>query len=407
MGLNDTEIELFGNLYLEKSVPIREKYEAELKRIDSLDDINKHPFYFNVIKEFAREDINARVAAYIETYERVSKYPDEADFEGFADELKKMADRFTDLLARRYSGPFSPLPEGVTKDFVERLLEELSAHLGQIPGFAVVPLRRFMSEGKVAASLMKIPLKVFISYKWEDDTHNKWVEKVATDLRAAGIDAKLDKWEVRLGDSFTDYMTSKIAEADVVLFIMTSLSVAAAEAPMGKGGAVKFEIQMATSRKIAGEEMRMIGIYREGSQTVAHLRDHKYADFRDDAQYQTNLQELVDDLLEKEKRPPLGNVDNSNVSRSNAQLSLRDHILVKLYDLWSQNPKDFVGSERFRDMGDEDDIHEAILELAGDGLISHGEPIRAGVAQVIRRIPLIKITAKGKALAQVIKQSHS
>jgi hypothetical protein len=47
------------------------------------------------------------------------------------------------------------------------------------------------------------PLKVFISYKWEDEAHNEWVKKFATDLRAAGIDAKLDRWEVRLGDSFT------------------------------------------------------------------------------------------------------------------------------------------------------------------------------------------------------------
>ena len=118
------------------------------------------------------------------------------------------------------------------------------------------------------------PLKVFISYKWEDEVHNKWVEKFATDLRAAGIDAKLDKWEVRLGDSFTDYMTSKITEADVVLFIMTTQSVAAAEAQKGSGGAVKFEIQIATSRRIAGENMRLIGVYREGIQTPGHVRDH-------------------------------------------------------------------------------------------------------------------------------------
>lgn len=247
MALNDIERELFENLYFERSVPIREKYESELKRIDLLDDINKHAFYFKVIKQYAREDIDAHVSTYIEAYERVGKYPGEVDFEGCADELIGKAERFKDLLARRYNGPFSPVP----KEFIDRLLEELSAHSSQIAGFAVAPLRRFMSEGKVAASLTRIPLKVFISYKWEDDVHNRWVEEFATDLRAAGIDARLDKWEVRLGDSFTDYMTAKIADADVVLFIMTSRSVAAAEAPTGAGGALKFEMQMATSRRIA------------------------------------------------------------------------------------------------------------------------------------------------------------
>src|SRR5438105_160587 len=94
------------------------------------------------------------------------------------------------------------------------------------------------------------PLKVFISYKWEDASHNRWVEKFATDLRSAGIEAILDKWEVRFGDSFTDYMTRKIAEADIVLFIMTTRSVAAVEAQPTSGGAVKFEIEMAKSRRI-------------------------------------------------------------------------------------------------------------------------------------------------------------
>ena len=56
---------------------------------------------------------------------------------------------------------------------------------------------------------------VFISYK-RDALHDGWVEGFATDLRAAGIDAILDIWEVRLGESFTDYMALKIKDADAV-----------------------------------------------------------------------------------------------------------------------------------------------------------------------------------------------
>ena len=146
--------------------------------------------------------------------------------------------------------------------------------------------------------------KVFISYKWESDDHNNWVAKLAGDLRNAGIDACLDQWEVRYGDSFTDYMTSKISEADAMLFIMTSASVAAVEARSGKGGAVKFEIQLASSRKLAGEKFRIIPIYREGLKTAAHVRDHRYADFRDHYQYENNLQLLISDLFEEESIAP-------------------------------------------------------------------------------------------------------
>jgi DNA-binding response OmpR family regulator len=139
--------------------------------------------------------------------------------------------------------------------------------------------------------------RVFISYKWEADDHNDWVMNFAVDLRRAGIDAALDRLEVRLGDSFVDYMTSKIAKADVVLFVMTAASVAAVEDIGEQGGAVKFEMQLASSRKLAGESLRIIPVYREGKKTAGYLRDLRYADFRDDSQYHPRLQELVLDLL--------------------------------------------------------------------------------------------------------------
>lgn len=79
MALNDTERELFENLYFEESAPIRQKLDADLKRLDSLDDVNKHADYFKVLKESAGEDIDVRVSTYIETHKRGGKYPDEAD----------------------------------------------------------------------------------------------------------------------------------------------------------------------------------------------------------------------------------------------------------------------------------------------------------------------------------------
>lgn len=88
MPFNNNEREYFDSLYWEKSLPIREKYDAALKKLDYVDDINKHPFYLKEIREFAREDIGALVSSYIEVYERVGKTLDETDFEGFVDELK-------------------------------------------------------------------------------------------------------------------------------------------------------------------------------------------------------------------------------------------------------------------------------------------------------------------------------
>jgi starch phosphorylase len=171
---------------------------------------------------------------------------------------------------------------------------------GAVSGDGEVPRR---APGQPVAGP---PPRVFISYKWQGPEQNEWVKRLATDLRLRGIDALLDVWEVSYGESFTDYMTSRIAAADAVLFVMTTESVRAVEAPSGGGGAVKFEIQMATARRTAGDKFRLIGIYREGQGPPAHLRDHRYADFRDDNRYEACLNALVDDLLGRTEKPGVG-----------------------------------------------------------------------------------------------------
>ena len=182
--------------------------------------------------------------------------------------------------------------KGLTK--INREHVEIGKYAKQIIDKKIVPLSETLNGILIVPRGKKERPKVFISYKWEDDAHNEWVMQFATDLRLNGIDAKLDRWEVHLGDSFTDYMTSKINEADVVLFIITT---AAVEAVESRKGAVNFEMQMATARRTTGENMRLIGIYKEGDKTLAHLRDHRYADFRDDTRYEEDLKNLIDDLL--------------------------------------------------------------------------------------------------------------
>jgi nucleoside phosphorylase len=149
------------------------------------------------------------------------------------------------------------------------------------------------------------PIKAFLSYKWIDEKRDSWVQKLATDLRAAGIEALLDRWEVKLGESFTAYMSSKITEADVVLFVITPQSVAAAEDATSRGGALRFEMQMGAAKMVAGEG-RVIGIYREGDRPPHYLKGTRYVDFRDNKKYSESLHELISDLNGVDTRPPLG-----------------------------------------------------------------------------------------------------
>jgi hypothetical protein len=147
-------------------------------------------------------------------------------------------------------------------------------------------------------------VRAFVSYKWESKGHNSWVEKLSAALRARGIEALLDQWEVKLGESFTDYMQEHISTADIILFVITQGAVEAAEAPKGKGGALKFEVQMMNARRMA-EGIRIIGVYRSGDRPPHYLRDHRYVDFRDDLEFENSLQVLVDDILGRSGPPKM------------------------------------------------------------------------------------------------------
>ncbi len=145
---------------------------------------------------------------------------------------------------------------------------------------------------------------VFISYKWEDEKRNKWVDQFYRDLRFAGIDAKLDKYEVAPGKSFSDYMTREIRECKHVLFIVTPKAVEAVES--GEG-ALAFEMQISNARRLARKDgFQIIPIFREGKKTSSYLSDHRYIDFRDDEQYNVSLQYLIEWLQGSVKPPSLG-----------------------------------------------------------------------------------------------------
>ena len=162
-------------------------------------------------------------------------------------------------------------------------------------------------------------ISVFISYKQEDDKRNKWVEKLYKDLRSAGIDAKLDKYEVAPGESFSDYMTREIRECDFVLFIVTPKAVEAVES--GEG-ALAFEMQISNARRLARKDgFRIIPIFREGDKTSSYLSDHRYHDFRDDEKYEMTLKELLDWLHGSVKPPVLGK-RNAKLTKSRTEYYL-------------------------------------------------------------------------------------
>lgn len=55
---------------------------------------------------------------------------------------------------------------------------------------------------------MKNP-KVFISYSWSSPQHEQWVINLATELRQAGVDVILDKWDLKEGHDAIAFIKKK------------------------------------------------------------------------------------------------------------------------------------------------------------------------------------------------------
>jgi hypothetical protein len=78
--------------------------------------------------------------------------------------------------------------------------------------------------------------KVFISYSWSTPEHQQWVIDLATQLRDNGVDAILDKWDLKEGHDSIVFMEKMVTDASVEKVVIVSDSVYAEKANGRRGG---------------------------------------------------------------------------------------------------------------------------------------------------------------------------
>jgi hypothetical protein len=93
----------------------------------------------------------------------------------------------------------------------------------------------------------------FISYSWDDDTHRAWVRDLATQLRATGVDARLDNWHTVPGDQLPEFMEREIRDNDYVIIVCTPKYKAKSE---GRTGGVGYEGDIMTAEVFAKQNHR-------------------------------------------------------------------------------------------------------------------------------------------------------
>lgn len=148
---------------------------------------------------------------------------------------------------------------------------------------------------------------VFISYSWEDDDHKEWTLQLVNRLRADGVDAHIDQYDLSLGERLPQFMEQEITKADYVLIICTPNYKEKAD---NRTSGVGYEGHIISSELMQGHnEEKFIPIIRKGGirdSFPIYLSGKLGIDFRDDTRFEENYEDLLATLYGKKKKPQLG-----------------------------------------------------------------------------------------------------
>jgi formylglycine-generating enzyme required for sulfatase activity len=135
------------------------------------------------------------------------------------------------------------------------------------------------------------------------------VRKLAEDLRAQGVDATLDQWDLRPGADVVAFMEAGIRGADRVLMVCSGNYVRKAEERKGGAG---YEGTIVTSHVARSTDtVKFIPLVRDNPAEPLvpdFLGPRLWLDFRNDAVYSERLEDLLRELhaLPRFRKPPLG-----------------------------------------------------------------------------------------------------
>lgn len=163
-----------------------------------------------------------------------------------------------------------------------------------------------LSTDKKKQTVLKNP-RVFISYASDNERNKKWVEEFAYELRACGVNARLDELNLRAGEILKQWMAKEIREADKVLIVSDKFY--AQKANEGIGG-VGFETKV-----IQGElaerkqEKKYIIIARELDINLAlpfYLKDRYAISMVGDCIDKKKFETVLINIFDYNKIPSIG-----------------------------------------------------------------------------------------------------
>jgi predicted ATPase len=171
-----------------------------------------------------------------------------------------------------------------------------------------------MDEASAADEMAKSPpVRVFISYAWEDDDYKVLVNSLARRLREDGVNARLDQWHLE-GLTIPEFMDREVRLANKVLVVCSPQYREKVHA-MEEGKRITgtgWESMLVTSRIWASADQRnkivavlLRGAWREAAPDF--IIALPYIDLSNMAQFEVNYRELLRSLTgQREQAPRLG-----------------------------------------------------------------------------------------------------
>jgi hypothetical protein len=140
--------------------------------------------------------------------------------------------------------------------------------------------------------------KVFVSHASEDK--ERFVVDLATRLRARGIDAWLDKWEMFPGDSLVDKIFEEgLKDATAVIIVVSANSIAK---PW-----VREELNASVVQRMS-KGTKVIPIVIDDCEVPMALTSTLYVKIRDTGAYDNEFERVVASILGITDKPPLGDL---------------------------------------------------------------------------------------------------
>jgi hypothetical protein len=210
-----------------------------------------------------------------------------------------------------------------------------------------------------------MPVKAFISHASEDKA--RFVERFSELLRAHGIDAWLDQWEMAPGDSLVDRLFSGIKDAEVFIIILSTHSVVK---PW-----VREELNASIVKRIE-KKCKIIPILIDDCEVPECLKSTVWLRIHDLNSYGIEAKRIINAILGINLKPPLGEppVHASTIVEDFPNLTKGDAIVLSAACAASMNEQDsLVSTNQLYPIVEKQGLSEEEIDESLKVLLEQGE----------------------------------